>query len=129
MSKKIPFVKPATREFIREARRTPHYSIFDFLHGYVYARWPYLYIGVGKGKHPLTKWFKPLGAFANRVITKSRSHEGEDEGVEFADTYHGKVVPLEAAGQLVRINEEIRIPSSFLRRTAASPAVRRANAW
>ena len=105
---KIPFIKPSTREFAREARKTPHYSLFDFLHGYVYARWPYLYIGVGKGKHPLAKWIKPLGRFANRVITKPRSNENED-GVEFADTYHGKVVPLEAAGQLVMINEEIKI--------------------
>ena len=30
--------------------------------------------------------------------------------VGFADTYHGKAVPLEAARQLVMINEEIKIP-------------------
>ena len=106
---KIPFIRPSTRKFIREARKTPHYSLFDFLHGYVYARWPYLYIGVGKGKHPLTKWFKPLGTFANYIITKTKPDECGDEGVEFADTYHGKVVPIEGARQLVTINEDIRI--------------------
>ena len=105
---KIPFIKPSTLEFIREARQTPNYSLFDFLHGYVYARWPYLYIGIGKGQHPLTKWLKPLGRFADRVITKPRSDEPGD-GVEFVDTYHGKVVPLESAGQLVMINQEIKI--------------------
>jgi Pyruvate/2-oxoacid:ferredoxin oxidoreductase delta subunit len=108
MNMKIPFIKSSTLEFIREARQTPHYSLFDFLHGYVYARWPYLYIGVGKGKHPLAKKFAPLGKFANNVITKPRSDE-PDGGVEFADTYHGKVVPLESASQLVMIQEDINI--------------------
>jgi hypothetical protein len=46
---KIPFIKPSTQAFLLEARNTPGYSFFDFLHGYVYGRWPYLYIGIGKG--------------------------------------------------------------------------------
>ena len=47
--------RPSTRAFIREARRLPGYSFFDWLHGYVYARWVYLYIGIGTGEHPLAK--------------------------------------------------------------------------
>ncbi len=45
--------RPSTRAFMREARRTPGYSLLDWLHGYIYARWPYLYIGIGTGEHPL----------------------------------------------------------------------------
>jgi len=37
-------VRPSTRAFAQEAQRTPGYSRSDWLHGYVYARWPYLYI-------------------------------------------------------------------------------------
>ena len=49
------WIKPSTRAFMEEARRTPGYSFLDFLHGYIYARWPYLYIGIGTGEHPLAK--------------------------------------------------------------------------
>ena len=52
--------RPSTRAFIREARRMPGYSLFDWLHGYVYSRWPYLYIGIGTGEHPLAKRGKPI---------------------------------------------------------------------
>ena len=55
MGLKSWFVKPSTQEFVKEARRTPGYSFFDLLHGYVYARWPYLYIGIGTGEHWLAK--------------------------------------------------------------------------
>jgi hypothetical protein len=44
---RLPFLRPSTRAFVREARRTPGFSLFDWVHGYVYARWPYLYIGIG----------------------------------------------------------------------------------
>ena len=107
---KIPFVKPSTRAFIEEARNTPGYSLLDFIHGYIYGRWPYFYIGVGKGKHPATKWLAPLGRFFDRLITKKKDGESPEETIGFADTYHGKAVPLETAKTLVMINEEIKIP-------------------
>jgi len=107
---KIPFVKPSTRAFIEEARKTPGYSLLDFIHGYIYGRWPYFYIGVGKGKHPATKWLAPLGGFVDRLITRKKKDESADKTIEFADTYHGKAVPLETAKTLVMINEEIKIP-------------------
>jgi Pyruvate/2-oxoacid:ferredoxin oxidoreductase delta subunit len=107
---KIPFVKPSTRAFIEEARKTPGYSFFDFLHGYVYGRWPYLYIGIGKGTHPLSKYLAPLAEFFDSLVTKAKKNEPAEETIGFADTYHGKAVPLETAKQLVLINEEIKIP-------------------
>jgi hypothetical protein len=107
---KIPFVKLSTQAFIDEARKTPGYSFLDFLHGYIYGRWPYFYIGVGKGKHPATKWLAPLGGLVDRLITKKKKDEPDEETIDFADTYHGKAVPLETAKTLVLINEEIRIP-------------------
>ena len=105
-------IRPSTRAFIQEARRTPGFSLFDWLHGYVYARWPYLYIGIGTGEHPLSRVLGPPVRLLGRLIPK-RS-DGGDCGVyakgasgTYADGYHGKVVPLEAARQLVTVEEDV----------------------
>ncbi len=103
-------IKPSTREFVREARKLPGYSLFDFIHGYVYARWPYLYIGIGKGEHPLSRWFTPLAGWFNDLVTKKKENEPSEDQIGFADTYHGKAIPLETAKKLVLIKEPIRIP-------------------
>ena len=100
-------VRPSTRAFAREARRTPGYSLFDWLHGYVYIRWPYLYIGIGTGEHWLARVIGPLARQLGRLFPP-RPSDGADR-VTFADTYHGKVVPLEAAKQLVTVEEEISL--------------------
>ena len=104
------FIKPSTREFLAEARRVPGHTFFDLVHGYVYARWPYLYIGIGTGEHPLARWFKPLAGWFNGLATRQKGKELPGEAIGFADTYHGKAVPLETAKKLVLINEEIQIP-------------------
>jgi ferredoxin len=103
-------MRPSTRAFIREARRTQGYSVLDWLHGYVYGRWPYLYIAIGTGEHPLTK---VLGSPA-RWLLQQFSHQANGDGsgppgISFADTYHGKVVPLETAKRLVTLQEEISL--------------------
>ena len=103
------FIKSSTRDFVKEARATPGYSFFDLLHGYVYARWPYLYIAIGTGEHPLSKWFAPLVGWFNRLVTKRKLDESTHAHIHFADTHHGKAIPLETAKQLVSIDEEIEI--------------------
>lgn len=110
MDIKNRFIKPSTRAFAEEARKVAGYSLLDFLHGYVYARWPYLYIGIGTGEHPLSRVFAPLAARFDSLITKRRKNESVEEGINFADTYHGKVTPLETVKELVMINEEIKVP-------------------
>lgn len=110
-------VRPSTLEFIEQAQRTPGYSLYDALHGYVYSRWPYLYIGIGTGEHWLVKVFGPLYMRISKLISqeeingRGRNNQSQDltRRISFADTYHGKVVPLDAATQLVTINEEIRL--------------------
>ena len=119
------WLKPSTTAFTREARRTPGYSLFDWVHGYVYARWHYLYIGIGTGEHPLARLLGPpvrwlTRLFPPRTTDDSPVEQGVTEAhpkpsrqnpdrVTFADTYHGKVVPLEAATQLVTVEEDIRL--------------------
>ncbi len=101
-------IKPSTLAFWREARKTPNYSLFDLLHGYIYGRWTYLYIAIGTGRHPLAKRLAPLASWFEARIVKQK--QAAEESIGMADTYHGKAVPLETARQLVTINEPIRIP-------------------
>jgi len=103
---KIPFIKPSTQEFIKEARQTPNYSVLDFLHGYIYGRWIYDYISLGTGQHPLAKKIKAL----KDRFRSAPKDEAATASNGMAETYHGKAVPLNAATQLVQINEPINLP-------------------
>ncbi len=101
----------STREFIKEARKLPGYSLFDWLHGYVYSRWPYLYIGIGTGEHPLARLARPVVDQIDVLIRRKATEAGAtgQNCVEFADTYHGKVVTLESATQLVHIGQDVNL--------------------
>jgi ferredoxin len=97
----------STRAFAREARRMPGFGVFDFVHGYVYARWPYLYIAIGTGEHRLARI---LGSAARLILRLFPPRSSTNDGSPgFADTYHGKVVPLEAAKQLVMVREDVTL--------------------
>lgn len=105
---------PSTRKFIREARKTPGYTFWDWIHGMIYARFPYLYIGIGVGEHPLSPYLARVWKTLNRLFTPKRKRSSRMEGTSstarhFADGYHGKVLPLETATQLITINKEIRL--------------------
>jgi len=103
---KIPFIKASTQAFIKEARQTPDYSPLDFLHGYIYGRWIYLYISIGTGKHPLVKKYIAL---KKRLGIKPKE-KSATASIGMSETYHGKAIPLNTAKELVQINEEINIP-------------------
>jgi ferredoxin len=102
-------LRPSTRAFVRESRRLAGHSLFDRLHGYVYARWPYLYIGVATGEHRLARVLAPVARWLIGLFSAGGPGETIDQGAAFADTYHGKAVPLEQAAQLVAVEEEIRL--------------------
>ena len=103
-------MKKSTREFIKEARSTRNYSLFDFIHGYFYMRWPYFYIAMGKGDHPLSKKLSGIMSTVLSLFEKfQRKNADSDPGGGFAEGYHGKVLPLKTARQLVSINKEIRL--------------------
>ena len=126
MKLKLPvLVKPSTRAWLREARQAKDYSFFDLVHGYIYARFPYLYIGIGTGRHPLARRFAPLVSRVAKLLAPRGDGApapvppGEippgalpnvtPGGMQFAHTYHGKVMPLETARELVSIRQEIRV--------------------
>jgi Pyruvate/2-oxoacid:ferredoxin oxidoreductase delta subunit len=97
---------PSTRAMYTEGRRSPGYTFFDWVHGYIYGRFPYLYIGIGTGEHPLGRLYRRLYAFFARLFPPRPARPGD---ITFADTYHGKVVPLSTARELVSVREEISI--------------------
>jgi ferredoxin len=103
------FLKPSTRSFFNEAKRLSNYSFWDWLHGYIYIRWPYLYIGVGTGEHRLTRFFLPLWNIFSRFFHSGNGKAAASDGAAFADSYHGKVIPLEEATRLISVKKNINI--------------------
>jgi ferredoxin len=115
----------ATRTSLREALRTPGFGILDTLHGYIYGRWPYFYIGIVTGKHRLVRLIRPLiNLFFNALngfpsdnlqIRTSGPLPGKVQSraffrkETFADTYHGKVLRTDAAKTIVSLNRNIRL--------------------
>jgi len=103
-------VRSGSRALWREGRRTRGYSLADFLHGYVYGRWPYLYIGLATGERGLPRVLAPLVRAAGRLFLGSRSGESvEASRRRLADRYHGKVVPTDAAEQLVTLDAPVEL--------------------
>lgn len=86
----------------------------DFIHGYIYGRWIYLYISVAKGRHPMTKILGPVFNFITHLFPKQKfelSGTPEDNNkISFADGYHAKVMPLDKANKLVTVNKNINMP-------------------
>ncbi len=109
----MKLLQHSTRQFISEARGVKGYSLFDFIHGYIYSRFPYLYIGTGIGEHKQAKVLLSVVQFFGRILAPvnqlwKRAFPPKVE-IQFADTYHGKVVPITAAKKLLTIQQEIRL--------------------
>lgn len=108
-------MKPSTRAFLREAATVPGFGFLDFVHGYVYGRWPSLYVGIATGCHPLARTLGPPARWLLDQYERAARHLGDDSLVGgspagktgFADVYHGKVMPLEGASRLVSVRQEV----------------------
>jgi len=111
--RRLSLIHASTLSFLLEGLRTPGYRFLDFIHGYVYGRWTYLYIGIGVGEHPLSPRLRRFSGFISKLFPPRQYSNGDGSkptNFAFADGYHGKVVPLAAATQLVTVHEEIRLP-------------------
>jgi Pyruvate/2-oxoacid:ferredoxin oxidoreductase delta subunit len=113
---KFRLVSESTRKFIRTWQTAEGQTLWDLLHGYIYGRWPYLYIGIGKGQHPATKYLKPFFDLNNKLrpakngSSTSKIHSTTVESNTIADGYHGKALPLDSARKLVLVDEPLRVP-------------------
>jgi Pyruvate/2-oxoacid:ferredoxin oxidoreductase delta subunit len=104
--RKKGIILPSTRDFVREARQAKGFSLFNLLHGYIYARWTYFYISMGIGTHPLARRLGPVLNWIGNLIVANAPGEGQPP-MGLADTYHGKVLPLASARELVSVKEDI----------------------
>jgi NAD-dependent dihydropyrimidine dehydrogenase PreA subunit len=118
-------IRPSTIAFYREARGRKDFSWRELVHGYVYGRWPYLYIGVATGRHRRFKQLELLAEVALRWWAWRSAGRARralpDPGaapatagaarakLRFADTYHGKVLLPDAARRLVTVGRDIRL--------------------
>ena len=114
--RKFQLVSESTRKFIQASREAQDYTLKDFLHGYIYGRWIYLYIGLGKGEHPLAKKLIPVWNFfrprkpAKEMPAGTLPHSMSAATETLADGYHGKSLPLESAKKLVSVNQPLHVP-------------------
>jgi Pyruvate/2-oxoacid:ferredoxin oxidoreductase delta subunit len=111
---RFSLISQSTRDFYHEAKKQEDYSFIHFVHGYIYARWPNLYIGIGKGDHPIRKKLPFIFTLWDKLFPphpqRSSRHSLSEASHTHADGYHGKVIPLESARELVMVKEPIRIP-------------------
>ncbi len=109
MKRKFVFFLPSTWAFFKEECRTDGYSLKNRLHGYIYSRWIYSYIAIGTGEHFVARKCKPFARFLCRVFKPSKKDNHQGKCITFADTYHGKVLSLDGARQLVTLNQKIEL--------------------
>lgn len=106
-------MNPSTKSFLSEAKKTPGFSFLDGLHGYIYARFIYLYISIGTGRHPINKIIRPLDSFLSRIRAWFPKNDhgitSAKPKITSADTYHGKVLPLAAMKRLVSVQQDIQL--------------------
>lgn len=110
------FLKPSARRFFEEADRLPDFGPDKKLHGYLYLRWPHLYISLLLGEHPVARFLAGVSRGLDRLLPsraerrrKARRAQKHAGALRFADTYHGKVLPTEEAARLVKIGREVRL--------------------
>lgn len=106
---------PVTRQFVQAAWEAQQGRLSGFLHSYVYARWPYLYISIASGEHPIARRLAVISRAWKRVSPRKKLKNFpvpsaiQASGTP-ADIYHGKVIPLKSARELVCVNEPINLP-------------------
>ncbi|MFO7818499.1 MAG: indolepyruvate ferredoxin oxidoreductase subunit alpha [Thermodesulfobacteriota bacterium] len=102
-------IKPSTSSFWREAKKEK-LPWAERIHAYIYGRWSYFYISMAIGEHPMAKFLKPsLNWLGRRLSLWQEDAEQKKTAVKksFADSYHGKVVPLDDAKKILRLDRDI----------------------
>lgn len=99
----------STRQFWHIARQLKDYPLREKLHGLFYLRFPYLYIATATRSNGIGRFGARVISFFTRIFPP-RERASAPGAITFADTYHGKVVPLETARQLVSVKENISVP-------------------
>lgn len=99
-------ITPSTRKYWIEANQIKDYPLSEKLHGYFYLRFPFFYIATATGSNGLGKIGAQLINLINKVFPPQPAKPGR---ITFADTYHGKVVSLQTAKELISIKQNIKV--------------------
>ena len=99
-------ISPSTRKYWTEANRIKDYPLSEKLHGYFYLRFPFFYIATATASNGLGKFGAKLINLINKVFPPKPAKPGQ---ITFADTYHGKVVPLQTAKELISVKQNIKV--------------------
>lgn len=110
MKRKFALFLPSTWTYIKAGRAAKNYSLKNWLHGYIYSRWIYLYIGIATGEHVVARKLKPLARILQNLFKPvAKKDLPPEKCISFADTYHGKVLRLEEARDIISVNKAIKI--------------------
>lgn len=110
MKRKFALFLPSTWSYIKEGYRSKNYSLRNLLHGYIYSRWIYLYISIGTGEHVVARKLKPLARILRYLFKPlEKKNMPPEKCISFADTYHGKVLRLEEAREIITVNKVIEV--------------------
>ncbi|MGL1861604.1 MAG: 4Fe-4S binding protein [Pseudodesulfovibrio sp.] len=126
----IPFVSEATVNHYKTVRASGA-SFMEWIHGYIYGRWIYHYIGLTGDKKPWWRFFwYPLFYLINRhspflPTKKNKTGDPNQTKPTWGDTYHGKSLPLEEATKLIKLDRAINteVPEQVLPFTRAREIV------
>jgi Pyruvate/2-oxoacid:ferredoxin oxidoreductase delta subunit len=97
-------IRQSTRDYWKQANAIKGYPFIEKLHGYLYLRFPYIYIGTATGANKLGRAADRIISFIFRFFPPRPLKPGE---ISFPDTYHGKVIPLKTATELVSVKENV----------------------
>ncbi len=109
MKRKFALFLPSTWAFIKEGYRVKNYSLKNWIHGYIYCRWVFHYIGIGTGEHILARKFSFLADILRYFFRPTNKQLPPEKCISFADTYHGKVLLPVQAREIVTLNKPIVI--------------------
>lgn len=123
---KFPFVKQSTIDYFRETKAYG-LPLLERIHGFVYGKWCYHYIGLAGDKAPWWRYlWAPLVLLIDRMTPFFPSEENKvgdpnQKKPTWGDTYHGKVMPLGEATKLVKIDRTVntKVPEQVLPYTRA----------
>lgn len=129
---KLPLIKDSTRDYFRQAKEHG-LPFWERLHGYVYGRWCYHYIGLAGDKDPWWRYlWAPLVFFIDKMtpfVPSETNRVGDPNQARptWGDTYHGKVMPLGEVSKLVTINRPVNteVPEQVLPYTRAKEIILR----
>ncbi len=99
-------ISPSTRKYWTEANRIKDYPLSEKLHGYFYLRFPFYYIATATASNRLGRFGAKVLGLINKVFPPRPARTDQ---ITFADTYHGKVIPLQTAKELISIKQNIKV--------------------